>query len=123
MNTSWVRMNHNRVVFCRVILPSLSSFIFFTILDDSSGWPRLQRQVLQDLVVAATRLSNNGLATRHMTFLLQTMWYHMTSGERLDAAMQLKKLAELCEGSPVALVLDNGFVIPPANLLNIPQPL
>ena len=89
----------------------------------SSGWPRLQRQVLHDLVIAATRLSNNGLATRHMTFLLQTMWQYMNSNERLDAAMQLKKLAELCEGSPVPLVLDNGFVIPPANLLNIPQPL
>lgn len=91
--------------------------------DDYNGWPRLQRQVLHDLVIAATRLSNNGLATRHMTFLLQTMWHHMTPNERLDAAIQLKKLAELCEGSPVPLVLDNGFVIPPANLLNIPQPL
>lgn len=95
----------------------------FSLSDDSNGWPRLQRQVLHDLVVAAKRLSNNGLATRHMTFLLQTMWYHMTPNERLDGAMQLKNLAELCEGSPVPLILDNGFVIPPANLLNVPQPL
>lgn len=108
----------------------LSHFICVVLLlidvyavDDYNGWPRLQRQVLHDLVIAATRLSNNGLATRHMTFLLQTMWHHMTPNDRLDAAIQLKKLAELCEGSPVSLVLDNGFVIPPANLLNIPQPL
>lgn len=111
----YVRVLQDPIIFTFVI--------FIVIVDDSTGWPKLQRQVLHDLVVAAKRLSNNGLATRHMTFLLQTMWYHMTPNERLDGALQLKNLADLCEGSPVPLILDNGFVIPPANLLNVPQPL
>lgn len=87
------------------------------------GWPRLQRQVLQDLVVSAKRFGNPGLATRHMTFLLQTMWHHMTPSERQESAYQLQALTGQCEGSPVPLVLDSGLIIPPANLLNIPQPL
>ncbi|XP_050532714.1 protein brunelleschi isoform X2 [Daktulosphaira vitifoliae] len=86
------------------------------------GWPELQRQVVNEIVLAAKRVGNASLATRHCTFLLQTMWWMMNKVERSGYANQLAVLSAQCEGSPVPLVLDNGLVIPPANLLNIPQP-
>ncbi|XP_026821894.1 protein brunelleschi [Rhopalosiphum maidis] len=86
------------------------------------GWPELQRQVVNEIVLAAKRVGNASLATRHCTFLLQTMWWMMDKVERSAYATQLSVLSAQCEGSPVPLVLVNGLVIPPANLLNIPQP-
>nr|XP_018912061.1 PREDICTED: protein brunelleschi [Bemisia tabaci]XP_018912062.1 PREDICTED: protein brunelleschi [Bemisia tabaci]XP_018912063.1 PREDICTED: protein brunelleschi [Bemisia tabaci] len=91
------------------------------VCDRFNGWPRIQKQVLNDLVVAAKRLGNPGLATRHMTFLLQVMWQHLTPPEKQDFSLQLQKLTVQCEGSPVTIILDSGLVVPPANLLNIPQ--
>lgn len=41
------------------------------------GWPRLQIQILQELVGTAKRKGNNALATRHMTLLLHTMLPHV----------------------------------------------
>lgn len=85
------------------------------------GWPALQIQLLQELVVAARRMGHTALATRHMTFLLQTMWEHLLPTEQRDLALQLQVLAAQCEGAPVPLVLNSGIVIPPANLTNLPQ--
>jgi hypothetical protein len=89
--------------------------------DGIQGWPALQIQLLQELVVAARRMGHSALATRHMTFLLQTMWDHLLPAEQRDLALQLQVLAAQCEGAPVPLVLNSGFVIPPANLTNLPQ--
>ncbi|XP_075217129.1 trafficking protein particle complex subunit brun isoform X2 [Lycorma delicatula] len=85
------------------------------------GWPGLQKLVLQDLVVSAKRVGHSAVATRHMTFLLQVMWSQLTPTERHDSALHLQTLASQCEGAPVPLVLDSGLVIPPANLITIPQ--
>ncbi|KAK4874594.1 hypothetical protein RN001_013954 [Aquatica leii] len=84
------------------------------------GWPSLQIQLLQELVVASKRMGHSALATRHMTFLLQTMWQHLSSSEQKEFAIQLQSLSSQCEGAPVPLVLDTGIVIPPANLSNVP---
>ncbi|KAK9709008.1 Transport protein Trs120 or TRAPPC9, TRAPP II complex subunit [Popillia japonica] len=84
------------------------------------GWPSLQIQLLQELVVAAKRMGHSALATRHMTFLLQTMWNHLSNTDQKELSLQLQSLASQCEGAPVPLVLDNGIVIPPANLINVP---
>lgn len=83
-------------------------------------------------------MGHSALATRHMTFLLQTMWQHLTPSDQKEFAVQLQvcgvmsrtiksitritfqSLSSQCEGAPVPLVLDNGIVIPPANLSNIP---
>lgn len=51
------------------------------------------------------------------------MWRELTPQERHESALQLENVASQCEGSPVSLVLDNGLVIPPANLLHIPTAL
>lgn len=85
------------------------------------GWSSLQIQLLQELVVAARRMDHPALATRHMTFLLQTLWSQLTPTEQRDFSLQLQQLASQCEGSPVPLVLDSGVIIPPANLINIPE--
>ncbi|XP_049774968.1 protein brunelleschi [Schistocerca cancellata] len=85
------------------------------------GWPVLQVQLVQELVVAARRMGHSALATRHTTFLLQALWGALSQAERKDLAMQLQALAAQCEGAPVPLVLDSGTVVPPANLTHLPQ--
>ncbi|XP_013113737.2 protein brunelleschi [Stomoxys calcitrans] len=90
------------------------------VLEYNSGWPSLQVDVLQSLIMAAKRLGHSTLATRHMTFLLQTQWHNMTLMEQSEMAVQLLNLSAQCEGSPVPLVLENGTVIPPANLTDLP---
>ncbi|KYN45017.1 Trafficking protein particle complex subunit 9 [Trachymyrmex septentrionalis] len=89
--------------------------------DGQRGWPAIQIQIINELVAAANRMGNPALATRHLTFLLQTMYNHLTLTERKDIALQLQNVSQQCEGAPVPLVLDSGTVIPPANLLNIPK--
>lgn len=84
------------------------------------GWPVLQIQLLNELIVAARRMDHPALATRHMTFLIQTLWPQLTPTDQREFARQLEKLSEQCEGSPVPLVLESGMIIPPANLTNIP---
>lgn len=90
------------------------------VLEQNTGWPALQIDLLQQIVGTARRLNQVALATRHMTFLLQTMWKHLTPHERREMALQLQNLSVQCEGSPVSLILENGTVIPPANLTNLP---
>ncbi|XP_012285614.1 protein brunelleschi [Orussus abietinus] len=90
-------------------------------LDGQRGWPAIQIQVINELVAAANRMGNAALTTRHMTFLLQTMYNHLTANERRDTALHLQNVSQQCEGAPVPLVLDSGIVIPPANLTNIPK--
>lgn len=41
------------------------------------GWPRLQMQVMQELVGTAKRKGNSALATKHMTLLVHTMLPHV----------------------------------------------
>ncbi|XP_058124647.1 protein brunelleschi [Anopheles ziemanni] len=91
------------------------------VLENNMGWPVLQIDLLQQLVGTARRLGQSALATRHMTFLLQTMWKHLTPQEQKDMALQLQNLSSQCEGAPVPLVLENGIVIPPANLTDLPR--
>uniref|UniRef100_A0A182SDB6 Uncharacterized protein n=1 Tax=Anopheles maculatus TaxID=74869 RepID=A0A182SDB6_9DIPT len=91
------------------------------VLENNMGWPVLQIDLLQQLVGTARRLGQSALATRHMTFLLQTMWKNLTAQEQREMALQLQNLSAQCEGAPVPLVLENGIVIPPANLTDLPH--
>ncbi|XP_050076583.1 protein brunelleschi [Anopheles maculipalpis] len=91
------------------------------VLENNMGWPVLQIDLLQQLVGTARRLGQSALATRHMTFLLQTMWKNLTPHEQREMALQLQNLSAQCEGAPVPLVLENGIVIPPANLTDLPH--
>ncbi|KAF9799525.1 hypothetical protein SFRURICE_018712 [Spodoptera frugiperda] len=91
------------------------------VIQHQVGWPALQIQLLQELVVASRRMGHPALATRHMTFLLQTMWPHLSRQEHRELAIQLQALSAQCEGGPVPLVLETGEVIPPANLTHVPH--
>lgn len=108
----------------RIMLDSFSghrmSLDPIDVLQSNSGWPCLQVDLLQQLVVAARRLGHSALATRHMTFLLQTMWKHLSNDTQKEMALQLQSLSAQCEGAPVPLVLESGTVIPPANLTDLP---
>lgn len=90
------------------------------VLMSNQGWPCLQIDLLQQLVGTARRLGQSGLATRHMTFLLQTQWKNLSPNEQKEMSLQLQSLSSQCEGAPVPLVLENGTVIPPANLTDLP---
>lgn len=90
------------------------------VLESNQGWPCLQIDLLQQLIGAARRLGQSALATRHMTFLLQTQWKNLNTSEQKEMALQLQNLSAQCEGSPVPLFLENGTFIPPANLTDLP---
>jgi trafficking protein particle complex subunit 9 len=90
------------------------------VLESNQGWPCLQIDLLQQLIGAARRLGQSALATRHMTFLLQTQWRNLSSSDQKEMALQLQNLSSQCEGSPVPLYLENGTFIPPANLTDLP---
>lgn len=51
------------------------------------------------------------LATRHLTFLLQTMFHHLNPNERKDFALQLQNVSQQCEGAPVPLVSFETILI------------
>ncbi|XP_062121114.1 protein brunelleschi [Drosophila sulfurigaster albostrigata] len=108
----------------RLMLGSFTGYLLsldpLEVLENAAGWPALQIDLAQNLITAARRLGQSALATRHMTFLLQTQWDNMTATEQSEMAVQLQNLSAQCEGSPVPLVLDNGTVIPPANLTDLP---
>ena len=78
------------------------------VITSNQGWPCLQIDLLQQLVGAARRLGHSGLATRHMTFLLQTQWNNLSPSEQKEMCLQLQSLSAQCEGSPVPLFLENG---------------
>ncbi|CAG5074038.1 Similar to brun: Protein brunelleschi (Drosophila melanogaster) [Cotesia congregata] len=88
--------------------------------NNRKGWPKIQIQILNELIIAANQMGNAALATRHMTFILQTLFNYLSPNDRKDIALQLQGVAQQCEGAPVPLVLESGIVIPPANLINIP---
>lgn len=90
------------------------------VLESNQGWPCLQIDLLQQLIGAARRLGQSALATRHMTFLLQTQWKNLNPNEQKEMALQLQNLSSQSEGSPVPLYLENGTFIPPANLTDLP---
>lgn len=108
----------------RLMLESFTGYLLsldpMEVIDNAAGWPALQIDLLQGVIAAARRLGQSALATRHMTFLLQTQWAHMTPTEQSELSVQLQNLSAQCEGSPVPLVLENGTVIPPANLTDLP---
>lgn len=77
----------------RLMLSSFPGYMLsldpLEVLENNSGWPSLQIDVLQSLIMAAKRLGHSTLATRHMTFLLQTQWHNMTLTEQSEMAVQL----------------------------------
>jgi hypothetical protein len=86
------------------------TYIFFHV-DNRKGWPSIQIQLINELVAAANRMGHPALATRHLTFLLQTMYNYLTPTERKDAALQLQAVSQQSEGSPVPLVRFLKYIV------------
>ena len=78
----------------RLMLASFPGYMLsldpLEVLNTKSGWPCLQIDILQSLITAAKSLGKSTLATRHMTFLLQTQWHNMTPAEQSEMALQLQ---------------------------------
>lgn len=60
------------------------------VIQNNAGWKCLQIDLLQQLVAAARRIGHSAVATRHMTFLLQTMWPHLSANEQKEFSLQLQ---------------------------------
>lgn len=85
-----------------------------------NGWPRIQIQLLEDLIVTAKKMGNHQVAVRHTSYLLHTMLEYLSVAERRELCVQLESLATQCEPVPGALALDCGTVLPPVHLLQLP---
>lgn len=91
--------------FLRALFAFVSNnFIDLYFADGTKGWPAIQVKVLNELITASNHMRNPALATRHMTFLLQTMYNYMSPTERKEIALQLQGVSQQCEGAPVPLV-------------------
>lgn len=77
----------------RLMLSSFPGYMLsldpLEVVECRAGWPSLQIDILQSLITAAKRLAHSTLATRHMTFLLQTQWHNMSVAEQSEMAVQL----------------------------------
>jgi len=78
----------------RLMLGSFTGYLLsldpLEVLENAAGWPSLQIDLVQNLITAARRLGHSALATRHMTFLLQTQWDNMSATEQSEMAVQLQ---------------------------------
>lgn len=78
----------------RLMLGSFTGYLLsldpLEVLENGAGWPALQIDLVQSLISAARRLGHSALATRHMTFLLQTQWDNMSATEQSEMAVQLQ---------------------------------
>ncbi|ELU16047.1 hypothetical protein CAPTEDRAFT_114828 [Capitella teleta] len=109
----------------RTLLQALSSFHLSLDPKDhkpgmASGWPVAQLRVLHDLIVSARKMGNPAIAIRHLTYLLHTMIEHLSVDEIKEMASILESYTSRCEGTPQALALDDGTILPPVPLLKFP---
>lgn len=57
---------------------------------------------------------------RHSTFQLQTLHKYLSSQDKIEMVSSLEALTARCEGTTQALALDNGVILPPLHLTEIP---
>lgn len=78
---------------------------------------------MQEMVGTARRMGNHGVATRHMTYLLEVMFEHLSEGEKADFSHQLNVLTSKHPGTDLPLTLDGlgGLILPPVPLYKIPK--
>lgn len=90
----------------------------------SSVWPGLHVQLLEELITCCKKIQTvqaGTLATRHMSFMLHTLDFYLSSNKKRDYAKELEENSTVFgEDSPVPLKLNNGFVIPTVNLTKFP---
>lgn len=86
------------------------------------GWPSLQIQILQELVGTARRMGDLDGATRHLAFIIQNFFTHLSNADRADMCQQLGVLTSKNVGRTImAHPVENGIILPPVNLYTVPQ--
>ena len=88
-----------------------------------SGWPALQVQLLQELVGTSRKMGAHAASTRHMAFLLQHMFLHLSAAERQDFAAQLSVLSARAGAEALPVTLEDGALLPPVPLYALPAVL
>lgn len=90
----------------------------------SSVWPGLHTQLIEELITCCKKIQNvqaGTLAIRHMSFMLHTLDFHLSTSKKRDIAKELEEASTIFgEDSPVPLNLSSGFVIPTVNLTKYP---
>lgn len=84
------------------------------------GWPVIQIRVLQELIFSAKKMGHPQLAIRHTMLLLFTLMDHLGPQEKREITSSLENLSKLCEATMQALSLENGIIVPPVPLTNVP---
>ncbi|KAK3088481.1 hypothetical protein FSP39_019701 [Pinctada imbricata] len=88
--------------------------------DEQSGWPVLQARVLNELIFSARKMGNVAVAVRHTTFLLHLLQPYLSVTELREITSTLQQLSSRSEVVSQSLALDNGLILPPVALSNIP---
>lgn len=84
-------------------------------------WSGIHVQLVQEMITTALKMQNETLAMRHLSFMLQCLFNHISPSQRQDFATKLSSLASKCgEGSPVILKLSNSAIIPSVNFTKFP---
>lgn len=90
----------------------------------SSVWPGLHTQLIEELITCCKKIQNvqaGTLAIRHMSFMLHTLDFYLSTSKKRDLAKELEEASTIFgEDSPVPLKLSSGYVIPTVNLTKYP---
>lgn len=91
------------------------------VATNRSRWSGIHVQILQEMITTASKMENEMLGMRHLSFMLQCLFNHISIEQRKDYASKLSTLAAKSgEGSPVVLHLANNFTIPSVNFTKFP---
>lgn len=85
------------------------------------NWSGIHVQLMQEMITTALKMQNETLAMRHLSFMIQCLFNHISPMQRQEFATKLSSLASKCgEGSPVILNLSNGAIVPSVNFTKFP---
>ncbi|KPM04717.1 brunelleschi-like protein [Sarcoptes scabiei] len=92
--------------------------------SNQTNWPSIHVELLKEIITTSFKMQNETLTIRHLSFMIQCLFSHITSSQRREFATRLSQLASKCgEGSPVQLKLSNGSTIPSVNFTKFPTVL
>lgn len=90
----------------------------------SSVWPGLHVQLIEELITCCRKIQNvqaGTLAIRHMSFMLHTLDFYLSTNKKRDFAKELEEASTIFgEDSPIPLKVGSGYVVPTVNLTKYP---
>ena len=75
------------------------------------------------MVGTARRMGNHKVSTRHMTYLIEVLFDHLSDNEKADFSQQLNVLTSRVPGddSPITLPGLGGLILPPVSMYKVPK--